>query len=71
MAKRIKSNTVKRTQIELDKLAPGSVVLDELGHAWQADRVYWYRAYGDSSQVSSFELAQRCGTFDVIYEPAR
>ena len=46
-----------RTQIKLDELEPGSVVIDRYGHAWQNDRIYWYRAYGDEV-FSSFELAQ-------------
>lgn len=56
-----------RTQIALDKMPHGSVVLDRFGHAWQQSSVgmlnpvgsgCWYRAYGDSSEVSSWELAQ-------------
>ena len=46
-----------RTQIKLDEMAPGSVVIDKYGHAWQSDRIYWYRAYGEEV-FSSFELAQ-------------
>ena len=69
MAKRVVSNSVIKTQIELDKMPPESVVLDRYGHAWQSARGYgpmgtkyatgyWYRAYGDSSEISTWELAQ-------------
>lgn len=57
-----------RTQIALDKLPAGSVVLDRFGHAWQSAHAggrregapsgYWYRSYGDDSEVTSWELAQ-------------
>jgi len=56
-----------RSQIQLDKLAHGSVVLDRHGDAWQLSREYWYRAYGDDSMVSSFELAQR-GPITTIHK---
>jgi len=56
-----------RTQIRLDKLFHGSVILDRHGDAWQLSGDYWYRAYGDDSQVSSFELAQR-GPVTTIHE---
>lgn len=46
-----------QTQIKLDEMEPGSVVIDKYGHAWQSDRIYWYRAYGEEV-FSSFELAQ-------------
>ena len=60
-----------RAQTQLDKLPPGAVILDRNGHAWQHDRIYWYRAYGDDTCVSSFELAQILeGTFTVIH-PAK
>ena len=59
---------LQRSQIALDELPAGSVVLDRYGHAWQVgsrgtwgssyNTGYWYRAYGDSSEVSTFELAQ-------------
>ncbi len=56
----------------LDKLHPTAVVLDRHGHAWQmggvADAYYWYRAYGDSSNVTSHELASH-GPFTVLYRP--
>lgn len=52
---------------KLDSLNPGSVVLDEQGHAWQSDRTYWYRAYGDSSMVSTWDLAQSIGAVIVVY----
>ena len=54
-----------RTQIKLDSLPSGAVVLDRFEDAWQSSgrpggaSYYWYRAYGDSTEVSSFELAQR------------
>lgn len=57
-----------RTQIALDMLPSGSVVLDRNGHAWQSSgaggggagsvSAYWYRSYGDDNQVTSWELAQ-------------
>lgn len=53
-------------QTELDSLNPGSVILDSHGRAWQNDRCYWYEAYGDSSEVSSFELAQYVGTITIL-----
>lgn len=66
---------LQRSQIRLDELPAGSVVLDRFGHAWQAgsrgvwgttyNTGYWYRAYGDSSEVSSFELAQS-GPFHLM-----
>ena len=46
-----------KTQARLDELPPGSVVIDRYGHAWQNDRIYWYRAYGDEV-FSSWGLAQ-------------
>ena len=65
------SSEVARTQARLDKLADGSVVLDRFGHAWQLGRIYWYRAYGDSSMVSSYDLAQQ-GPVRVVHSaPAR
>lgn len=42
----------------LDGLEMGAVVLDKYGHAWQCDRVYWYRAFGDTTVFSSWDLAQ-------------
>lgn len=64
-----------RTQIMLDKLPGGSVVLDRYNHAWQQGggyrfngSPYWYRAYSDSSEVSSFELAQ-LGPCKTVWEP--
>lgn len=69
---------LRRAQKTLDGLGPGSVILDRYGHAWQSARGYgplggmyatgyWYRAFGDSSEVSSFELAQR-GPVQVIHK---
>lgn len=59
---------LNRTKIALDQLPSGSVVLDRYGHAWQSAgagwggaglvSAYWYRSYGDDSQVTSWELAQ-------------
>ncbi|ANP74523.1 hypothetical protein [Cryobacterium arcticum] len=56
-----------RAQIELDKMPANAVILDSYGHAWQQGGTpgrgvasgYWYRAFGDDTEVSSFELAQR------------
>jgi nuclear transport factor 2 (NTF2) superfamily protein len=42
--------------LELEDLPDGSVVLDQYNHAWQNSRGYWYRSYGDDSEVSSWEL---------------
>lgn len=57
---------------KLDSLNPGSVILDERGHAWQSDSCYWYRAYGDDSMVSSYDLAQSIGAITVIHSaPSR
>jgi len=63
-----------RTHIALDKMPANSVILDRFGHAWQhggtpslgAASGYWYRAFGNDSEVSSFELAQR-GPVKQIY----
>lgn len=52
---------------KLDSLNPGSVVLDEQGHAWQFDGTYWYRAYGDDSMVSTWDLAQIAGAVVVVH----
>ena len=56
----------------LDDLPPGSVVLDDFGHAWQSARGYgalgatyasgyWYRAYDgdDAAEVSTWDLSFR------------
>lgn len=67
----LKSNAA-RAQEQLDSLRDGSVVLDRFGDAWQAGSLYWYRAYGDSSFVSSYDLAQTGAPFTTIYAaPAR
>lgn len=58
---------VRRDHIILDELRKGAVVLDRDGHAWQYGGVYWYRAYGDDSMVSSYDLAPR-GPFRVLIE---
>ena len=70
MAGRIISNSRDKTQIELDKLPSGSVVIDKFGHAWQGAKRhgpfggeyptgYWYRAYdgNDASEVSAYDLS--------------
>lgn len=57
-----------RAQIQLDGLGDGAVILDRHNNAWQQSRRYWYRAYGDSSEVNSWELAQR-GPIKTIWEP--
>lgn len=57
-----------RAQMQLDRLADGSVILDRHNQAWQLSRHYWYRAYGDDSEVSSWELAQR-GPVKTLWEP--
>ncbi|WP_424462931.1 hypothetical protein [Pseudoclavibacter helvolus] len=67
-------------QIELDKLKPGAVVLDDFGHAWQSalrhgpvgnayPTGYWYRAYDgdDASETSTHDLSWR-GPFTLIWE---
>lgn len=62
---------------KINALEPGAVVLDRYGHAWQSARGYgpfgstypsgyWYRAYGDDSEVASFEVAQH-GPLTVIH----
>ncbi len=68
MSARGSLTVLQRTQVRLDQLPAGSVVLDRHGHAWQSvgagwagagrDSAYWYRAYGDDSQVTSRDLAQ-------------
>jgi len=52
---------LQRTQIELDKLPQGSVVIDAYGNAWQSSShgIYWHRAYGEDDMYSSWELCQR------------
>lgn len=78
MAKRIMSNSMTKTRAMLDELPAGSVVLDSYGHAWQSARGYgalgssyatgyWYRAYGDSSEVSTWDMSFR-GPFTVIHK---
>lgn len=71
MAKRIVSNSVSRTQEALDALHDGSVILDKYGHAWQLGRIYWYRAYGDDSMISSNEVAQQYGPITIIHKAAK
>ena len=70
MSKRIESNSRAKAQADLDKMPPGSVVLDCFGHAWQSARGYgalgstyatgyWYRAYdgNDAAEVSVYDLS--------------
>lgn len=79
MTKRILSNSRGRSIIKLDELPPGSVVLDQFGHAWQGARGhgplgatyptgYWYRAYegDDASEVSTWDMSF-AGPFRVIW----
>lgn len=67
-----------RSLLRMQDLPPGSVVLDRFGDAWQSARGYgpfgsnyatgyWYRAYGDDSEVSTWEAAQY-GPITVIHE---
>ena len=65
MARQV-SNERERSQIMLDKLNDGSVVLDRYEHAWQYGGLYWYRSYGDDSMVSSHDLAFKA-PFKVIH----
>ena len=62
-----------KAQIQLDKLNGNAVILDSSGQAWQFggwQNPYWYRAFGDDSFVSSFELTQIInGEFTVIHPP--
>lgn len=65
MNRRSLQPALHRAQILLDALPPGAVVLDRFGDAWQQGGTYrfnsshyWYRAYGDSSEVTSYELCQ-------------
>lgn len=59
-------NDLTRAQIALDRMEPGSVVVDEFGAAWQLSGVgYWYRAF-DAPGVPSFEMAQRIGKFTPV-----
>ncbi|UOQ57231.1 hypothetical protein MUN78_16500 [Leucobacter allii] len=67
MAKRITSNRVRKHHPDLDELPSGSVVLDRFGHAWQVGSIYWYRAYGDDSMVSSWDLSFS-GPFRVLHK---
>jgi hypothetical protein len=71
----------EKEHIALDNLNAGAVVLDQHGEAWQMGRGYsfgdgqyatgyWYRAYGDSTEMSSFELSQ-LGPFTLIHEGKR
>ena len=62
------ANAAEREQIKLDALPSRSVVLDANGHAWQADGIYWYRAFGDSSMIGSWEM-RAYAPFTVVYNP--
>lgn len=65
---------LNKAQMQLDKLDRNAVILDATGQAWQFggwQNPYWYRAFGDDSFVSSFELTQIIkGQFTVIH-PAK
>lgn len=50
---------VRRSLFLLESLDRNAVVLDVYGHAWQSGGLYWYRAFGDDSQVTAWELCQR------------
>lgn len=55
-----------RTQLKLDGLARGAVVVDSRGDAWQEGFPgYWYRAY-DGEGKSSFQLAQIAESVRVL-----
>lgn len=67
-----------RSLLRIQELPPGSVVLDRFGDAWQSATGYgpvgstyatgyWYRAYGDSTEVSTWEVAQS-GPMKVLYK---
>lgn len=60
-----------KAQIRLDQLDKNAVILDGTGCAWQFGgwrNPYWYRAFGDDSFVSSYELSQIIeGKFTVIH----
>lgn len=67
-----------RSLLRMQDLPPGSVVLDRFGDAWQSARGYgplgstyasgyWYRAYSDDSEVSTWAAAQY-GPMTVIHE---
>lgn len=56
-----------RSLLRMQDLPPGSVVLDRFGHAWQSATGYWYRAYGDDTEVSTWEAAQ-CGPMTIIHK---
>lgn len=64
---RVASNTRSRHQMSIDQLHRDSVVLDCFGHAWQYGGIYWYRAYGDDSRVSSYDLSFK-GPFKVLFK---
>ncbi|RKW71773.1 hypothetical protein [Galactobacter caseinivorans] len=59
----------------LDSLPAGAVVLDRNGHAWQQGGIYrfwgeqhgyWYRSYGDDSEVTAREIAD-LAPFTVLH----
>ncbi|GAA1323662.1 hypothetical protein ACFSWE_09485 [Leucobacter albus] len=60
-------NAIATRHRKLDSLNAGSVILDVHGHAWQYDGLYWYRAYGDSSMVATWDLAQTAGAVFVVH----
>lgn len=63
-------NAAQREQIKIDSLPPRSVVIDRNGDAWQTSGLYWYRAFGDSSLVSSYDIRQ-LAPFSVVHTPGR
>lgn len=48
---------LERRQIQLDKLPPKTVVIDERGDVWQKGSADWYRAF-DAESETSFVAAQ-------------
>lgn len=61
-----------RGQRKLDDLAPGTIIADMHGHAWQKDRGdYWYRAFDSDEPVDSWGLTQFLGgRFETLREPS-
>lgn len=63
---------IHKTQVLLDSLEAGAVIVDRYGHAWQygggmgsGEAGYWYRAY-DGEGTSSFFLAQAAESVTVL-----
>lgn len=65
--RKLNVNLAGRAQLMLDSLPKGSVVLDRYADAWQYGGIYWYRAYGDSTSVSSHSLSYK-QPFTIIHE---